>query len=547
MIAKKKSSRFNSINHDEILDLVIIGGGITGASILWDATLRGMKSVLVEKNDFTSGTSQATSKLIHGGLRYLKNGEISLVRESLRERRILAKLTPHSIRPLGFQLPVYSLKNKIVLGLGLTLYDLLSYDKNFELNSDTIIPNHKFLDIATTQNLNENIYREKLKGSFLYFDYANINPERHTSEFIFSAKNRGGRAFNYTEVISFQKKDDLFEVEILDKLSKAKQILKSRTIVNASGPWADLVDGFSGKPSPTNLVRSKGIHVVLDCHFSPYTHVVQTKEKTHLFIIPWRGKTILGTTDSIYKGDPDSFEVTKNDIWKLLEEANEYINYPFTINSVKYFYGGMRPLVDDSRDSNSTETYSLSRKTSIEDHESSGLKGYFTALGGKYTTSRNLAEKVVDKISVLLYGNKKSCLTENIPLDSGNFSDIPSLSSELRKEFVGESIEKIYFLTQRYGSLTRKILNNKSNKKGDSFRLPNGEHFFEEEIEYSIKNEEIHFITDLLFRRSGIGTTGMLSEYDWNKFVMIYLKYSGKKNIEKEIVREIQKRYMLIP
>ena len=180
-------SRLDLLEKDKIYDVLVIGGGISGAAIFWDSVLRGLDSVLVEKNDYASGTSQATSKLIHGGLRYLKNAEFTLVKESLDERRILAKLTPHSIKPLGFLIPVYDYKNKYVLQLGLTLYDLLSYDRNKDLSSDSMIPPHEFLNRERTISEDPNIPRANLLGSLLYYDYANINPERHTCDFIFSA------------------------------------------------------------------------------------------------------------------------------------------------------------------------------------------------------------------------------------------------------------------------------------------------------------------------------------------------------------------------
>ena len=161
---------------ENIYDVIIIGGGITGACILWDATLRGMKTLLVDKNDYASGTSQATSKLIHGGLRYLKNFEIGLVRESLRERRNLARISPHALYTMGFQIPLYDFKNQLMMKVGMVLYNQLSFDRNKMIHLDNLIPEYRFHNREETIHEIPEIPRENLKGSYLYYDYANLNP-----------------------------------------------------------------------------------------------------------------------------------------------------------------------------------------------------------------------------------------------------------------------------------------------------------------------------------------------------------------------------------
>ncbi len=246
-----------------VYDLLVIGGGITGAHVLWDSTLRGMKSILLEKNDYASGTSQATSKMIHGGLRYLKNFELGLVRESLRERATFARITPQAIQTMGFVVPIYSNIERFVLKAGMEMYNALSYDRNSNISKDRLIPKYGFLSKEQTAMESPTIKRDQLKGSYLYYDYLNINPERHTCEFIFSARERGAEAKNYTEVTSVTRRtDSLYTVVAKDKISGKEISFQTKSVVNATGPWADLVESLAGVEIDKHLVRSKGIHIV---------------------------------------------------------------------------------------------------------------------------------------------------------------------------------------------------------------------------------------------------------------------------------------------
>jgi len=535
-----------NIDFNKVFDVCIIGGGITGANILWDSTLRGFSCVLVEKNDYASGTSQATSKMIHGGLRYLKNLELGLVRESLRERRFLAKISPHAMRPLGYIIPIYNLKDQFLFKLGLSLYDLLSFDKNYHISSDLQIPTHKFLSKKSTIVEVPNIPRENLKGAYLYYDYANLNPERHTIEFIFSAKNRGALAFNYTEVVKVQKKEKIFLVEIKDKHSNKIFHIQTKTLVNATGPWADYLEASLGIGESKPLVRSKGIHIVVRNLIEKYTYVIQTKHKSHLFVIPWRGLTIIGTTDTEYTKHPDEFHITKKEVKELIHEANEWLNFKISLQDVKSFYGGLRPLVFDSTNIN---TYNVSRKAEIIHHIDSGYPGFFTAVGGKYTTSRQIAQSLVDMICEYLPGKWKECTTKTTPLDSGNFSDFVSLFQSLRKQFPKESDDKLYILAHRYGSNTETILKTRSAFNFGTIELGfhSNEKYFPEEITYILQKEDIYCIEDFYMRRSGIGNVGLPEKKIQKIISQVYKKISKKTDTQiKFEIKNWQKRYELL-
>lgn len=498
-----------------VFDTLVIGGGITGASLVWDATLRGLKTVLVEKNDFASGTTQATSKLIHGGLRYLKNMEFGLVRESLRERRILAKISPHSLKTLGFLIPIYSGREKWITHIGLGMYDGFSYDRNREISSDSWIPKYRFLSAEEIVLEAPSLPRKGLKGGFLYYDYQNINPERHTCEFLFSAEKKGAEIRNYTELVAISRQEEIYQAIVLDKRTGKTYPIFAKTIVNAAGPWADIVESLAGVGMDKVLVRSKGIHIVTRALTVSKAVVLKKRDKTHMFVLPWRGKTIVGTTDSVFSDTPDKFKVTKSDIQGLLEEINFAFGYAeLTESDVDYFYGGMRPLVEDPGEK--SDTYNASRKTEILDHKEKGLPGFFTALGGKYTTSRHLAEKIADKLCEFLPGNFQACETDQVRLASGEFSDMSSLVKGLEKKFPKLQGDYLESAASRYGSLAYEILSG-AKPKEEFAVLANGEKFRQSELRYIAEREKIEKATDFFFRRSGAGVPGIPSaeNLDW--------------------------------
>lgn len=526
---------------DKKYDVIIIGGGITGANIFWDATLRNMKALLVDKNDYASGTSQATSKLIHGGLRYLKNFELRLVRESLRERRILGKISPHAVRPLEFLIPIYSTKEKLVLAAGMFLYNRLSFDRNHEISHDVHLPPYRYYNREETIYRSPGLNRKNLKGSFVYFDYANVNPERHTTEFIFSARNRGGVARNYTEVVAIDRKDDCYLVSLRDNLDQSEIQIESKTIVNASGPWADFTDALTGIPAQKKILRSKGIHVVVRKICGRECIVSKKRDGSHMFIIPWRNKTIIGTTDTNYAGNPDDFRVTRDEVAELLADANATFGLTeLKMSEVDFYYGGLRPLVEES---GSSDTYNASRKSEIMDYRDNGLPGYFAALGGKYTTSRAVAKETVDKIVDYLPGKFSSCSTEITPLDSGNYPDLPQLCCQLQNKFPTVDGEKLETLAKRYGSLAKKIIQPDNH---GFIRLSGNELLYEDELDYILKNEDIVHATDFYFRRSGVGVPGLPKAEEQKKLMQklqSFFSWNDKATAEQE--KMVTDRYKL--
>lgn len=498
-------------NSNTTLDLLVIGGGISGATILWDATLRGLQSMLVEKADYGSGTSQATSRLIHGGLRYLVNYEFGLVRESLHERRLLARIAPHAMQPCAFLMPLYRHRSpgRLIMGTGLRIYDFLGRGRNRDLNPELHIPASQYLDRAASLALEPGIEHRGLTGSYIYYDYANRNPERLCAEFILGAKASGARALNYTRAESIEREGEVYRVELIDSLNGKKRIVFTKSIVNACGPWADLLDQKMQSKSEHNLVRSKGIHIITRKLAGDRTVILIRPNGSHMFIIPFHGKSLIGTTDTIYKDHPDNFHVTPEDVENLMQDTNQL--YPMANlkwEDIVYYYGGMRPLVEDS-ESTKGSTYTASRKVEIENHTKSGLPGYFTVLGGKYTTSRLLAEKIIDQICEFLPGQHKACSTTNTSLPGGAYSDFQELLRELHKKYPSVDEQKILNLARRYGSQAEDII---KRKPAGIIKLDNGEIYYLEEIDAIVEQEDIRQLSDLYFRRTSMGLLGRLPE-----------------------------------
>ena len=290
-------------------DLVVVGGGITGASVAWDAALRGLKVALLEKDDFAHATTAGSSKLVHGGLRYLVNGELKLVRESLRERRLWESNAPHMVHPLPFVLPTYGwgMAGPIVMGIGLTLYDLLSFDRNWLNDDDKKLPGFRRISKAKALDLVPSLPREGLTGAMIYYDCQMFAPERLCLECIEGAVEYGADAANYAEVTGFVSEAAMGNgvritgVEATDRLTGAAHTIKGKLVVNAAGPWADRLMGFADETPARRLIRSKGIHIITRALTGENAVAIKSRIGGHFFVIPWRGHTIIGTTDTVFE------------------------------------------------------------------------------------------------------------------------------------------------------------------------------------------------------------------------------------------------------
>jgi len=506
-------------------DLIVIGGGISGATIAWDASLRGLKVALLEKNDFAHATTAGSSKLIHGGLRYLVNGEISLVRESLRERRTWEQNAPHLVDPLPFILPTYGrgMKGALILAIGLTMYDLLAYDRNRLDDPDKKLPAYRSISRAEVLKLMPSLQKKGLTGAKIYYDCQMFAPERLCLEFILGAVEKGAEVANYAQVTDFVKepgkagRDEIKGVLVQDMLTGDTHTIKGTLTINAAGPWADITMGYAqknAKPS-RRLIRSKGIHLITRDLSGDYALAVQSKIGGHFFVLPWRGKTILGTTDSVFNGDPDKVGITEKDIADFLIVVNDGLpSLGLTRSDVEHFYVGIRPLVDTTPQdtSDDADSYSASRAAEIVDHtEVDGLDGFISAMGGKWTTSRHLAEKVVDGALKKL-GKNIPCNTEKVPLyggATGRFRPFVEAAIAKHNDLPPETIKN---LTRYHGSRYEQVLTTANERQGEAPELlqPLGEKTADlgAQIVHAVRHEMAMTLSDAVLRRLGLGTIG---------------------------------------
>ena len=499
-------------------DLLIIGGGITGSAIAWDASLRGYSVAVIEKKDFGHATSMATSKLIHGGLRYLENLNFGLVRESLRERRHMSNMVPHQVRPLPFLLPVYdtNIISKYYLKAGLSLYDILSFDKHLVKEKSKRLNNHKWFSTKQALKHEPRLAQKKLSGAFFYYDIQNLHPERINIDFLLSASNYGAIVANYLQVgeimynkISEQKQ--VCGVKVKNQIETQEEfVIAAKTVVNCSGPWTQKTLDKTDLNISHKIVLSKGIHLLMPKRQEDQAIFITTKNNKHLLILPWLNYTLLGTTDTKYDGSPDEVSVSKKEAKDFLNLVNEYYPANYQFEEIIHSYAGLRTLVVPSN-ADLEKTYQISRKPEIIDHTQEGMSGLISIVGGKYTTSRGLAERVVDHLQQQYKLGSMFCRTKTVPLVSANYNmSLEKYKKETHQVFGAEySLELLNHLIEYYGIYSRKILALMKDDQSLAQKIHVSSYRVFAEIEYAIQEESALTLADMLYRRCGWGNEGL--------------------------------------
>ena len=487
---------------NEHFDVAVIGGGATGCFAARDAASRGLKVALIERGDFASATSAHNSKLVHGGLRYLRNAEFSLVRESLRERRTLQAIAPHLVRPLSFLLPLYGkgILDKLTLATGLTLYDLLAYDRNRLEDPGMHLPAHRWLAPATALAAEPVLAGDGFKGAFAYPDAQMFMPERIALENLIDADAHGAALANHVGAEKLILREGrVIGAEAVDVFTGARLEIRARTLLLAMGPWSDLfLEKSLGRPAAHKLVRSKGIHILVPALTQSHALTLEAG-KSHFFVMPWRGHTLIGTTDTEFKDDPGTVGVRESDIADFLAVINRYLPAAkLRRDEVLFAYAGLRPLVADGKNG----TYGVSRRAELVDHASEGLDGLFSALGGKWTTSRALAETVTDAVAGKL-GNTAPCTTATTPLPGGRIDRFDGLVKGFAKTYPG--IPAMQHLAHMYGARLPLLL--KGAKLTDLAAM-NVSGDVAAQVVFSVREEMALTLEDLVMRRTSIGQFG---------------------------------------
>jgi glycerol-3-phosphate dehydrogenase len=440
----------NIKNRSKPWDFIIIGGGATGIGCAVDAASRGFDVLLLEQSDFGKGTSSRSTKLVHGGVRYLAQGNLSLVREALKERGILLKNAPHLVRSMKFIVPCYSLWQKFFYGTGLKIYNFLSGKYGFGKS--------RILSKKETIEHLPNIKQENLSGGVLYFD-GQFDDTRLLIDLTKTAIGKGAVLLNYVRVFGFAKNSSgkVCGVNFTDEETGELFEAKAKVVINATGAFCDSIRKFSDNNSKNMIAPSQGIHLVFDKKFLNSDDAImipKTSDGRVLFAIPFHNKTLVGTTDTpIEKAElePQAFE---NEIEFILETAKNYLTKSPKREDILSIFVGIRPLV---KFTDAKNTAALSRDHTIEIDEANLL----TIAGGKWTTYRAMAEDAVNQAIKLGYLPNKKCVTENLKIEDEKsvivkklIEENPDLAEKIHEDFEYQKAEIIYALRNE---MARKI------------------------------------------------------------------------------------------
>ena len=399
-----RSQQLQALETSTLWDIVVIGGGATGLGSALDAATRGYKTLLIESHDFAKGTSSRSTKLVHGGVRYLEQGNIKLVREALRERGYLLKNAPHLTSVQTFIVPVFSWWEKLFYGIGLKFYDLLSGKLSL---GDTQILSKK----ETVAHL-PMINAEKLIGGILYFD-GQFDDSHLAIELAATAIEKGATVINYCKATGFIKANGkITEVACIDVLSEKKYVIKTKVVINATGVFTNAIVQMDDHLQHDLVSPSQGIHLVVATKFFPGVDAMmipKTDDGRVLFAVPWHDKVVLGTTDTPIEEISFEPKPLEEEIDFIIKHMNRYCTTILTRADINSVYVGLRPLVKQKRKGS---TALISR----EHHLSVSPTGLITITGGKWTTYRKMAADAVDNASFIGKLNKEKCITTHTPI-----------------------------------------------------------------------------------------------------------------------------------
>ncbi|WP_419393808.1 glycerol-3-phosphate dehydrogenase/oxidase [Cytobacillus praedii] len=538
--------KFSNHNRSEIInklknetfDVLVIGGGITGAGIALDASTRGMKVALVEMQDFAAGTSSRSTKLVHGGLRYLKQFEVQMVAEVGKERAIVYENGPHVTTPEWMLLPMHKggTFGKFSTSIGLRVYDFLAGVKKAERRT--------MLTVQETINKEPLVKKNGLKGGGYYVEYR-TDDARLTIEVMKAAADKGATPLNYTKVDQLlYDNGKVIGVLVVDQLTGEKFEIKAEKIVNAAGPWVDTIREKDGSKKGKTLQLTKGVHLVIDQSRFPLKQAVyfDTPDKRMVFAIPREGKAYVGTTDTFYGEDPVNPHMTAEDRTYIIGAINYmFPDVEITEKDVESSWAGVRPLIwEEGKDPSE-----ISRKDEIWESES----GMITIAGGKLTGYRKMAETIVDvlakKFSEELQRNFPSCQTKHLPISGGEVG-----GSSKFKEFIAGQIETgvaagltkedAAHLAAMYGSNVPslfKMVEEHGNKEAENYQLPVK---LWVKLKYALENEMAATPIDFFNRRIGAILFDIETVRTYQERVMNYMTDYFKWNQDARAKFELQ-------
>ena len=481
------------------LDVLVIGGGVVGAGSALDAATRGLSVGLVEARDFASGTSSRSSKLIHGGLRYLEMLDFRLVAEALAERSLLTtKLAPHLVKPIPFLYPLKGLGwERLYAGTGVAMYDSMSALSGRSRG----LPGHRHLTRHGARKHMPSLKKDALVGAIRYYD-GQVDDARHTMFLARTAASYGAHVASRVRVTDLIRETDRVVGAVVTDLESGKSFeIRAKVVINATGVWTDETQSFADERGQFHVRASKGIHIVVPKdRIRGDSGLILKTEKSVLFVIPWSRYWIIGTTDTDWNLSKDHPAASSSDIDYLLGHVNSVLNEPITRDDIQGVYAGLRPLLAGEDEA----TSKLSREHAV----STAVKGLVVIAGGKYTTYRVMAKDAVDAavdvMGVLMERKVPPCCTENVPLiGADGYEALWNQRHHLATQH-GLSVSRIEHLLNRYGALALEVLALIADKADLGQPLENAEDYLRAEVVYAASHEGARHLEDFIARRSHI-------------------------------------------
>ena len=487
---EQRDAAIQSLASDEF-DVLVIGGGVTGAGAVLDAASRGLKVALVEARDLASGTSSRSSKLIHGGLRYLEQYDFKLVREALHERELMvSSLSPHLVKPVGFLYPLHEkLKDRTYVGAGLALYDVL---RGFQ----RALPWHKHMSAKKIAEIAPSLRQDIVTGAVKYYD-AQVDDARHTMTIIRTALRHGATIATRVEVDQLIKDGKkVIGATVTDTVTGKKIKVSSKTVVMCAGIWSDEMHERFGLKAGYGVTMSKGVHIVVPgSAIKSNTGIILKTAVSVLFLIPWGDKWIVGTTDTPYDGDRAHPYATTEDVQYILDQANKVLEPQHKREEIIGVYAGLRPLVANTKGSATTK---LSREHTTD----RSAPGFVSIAGGKYTTYRVMGKDAIDMAVTDLRRIVNSSCTEKLPLvGADGYYALVQQSAQIAAQY-GSAENAGTHLLNRYGSLISEVLELIVEDKKLAKPLAEGLPYLKAEIVYAASHEGAMSVDDVISRRT---------------------------------------------
>ena len=492
---------------DTRFDLLIVGAGIYGATIAWDAAQRGLSVALIDRGDFGGGTSANSAKTVHGGVRALQTGNLAELRSFVRERRTLSRIAPHLVHALPFVIPTYGglTRNPLVMRVAFGLYDLLAWDRNDLPDRSKHLPPSRLISRDECLALNPAIASDGVTGGIIWHDCQMHNPDRVVLSFVLSAVGAGAVAANYVEGTGWIRAGDrIAGVQVQDRLGDAGFDVRATLVVNAAGPWGPALT--EDLPPTIRSGRPPGLAKAMNLVTRSITrdHALGGLTGSRfLFVAPWHGVSIVGTSHDPFDGRADSLRVRETDVSAFLREVNQaFPAAGLQLDDVRLVHRGLLPAADGSG-------RRLLKQSVVRDHRADGVPGLMTVLGVRYTTARGTAECATDTAFTILGRTPPACKTTETPLQGGDIPDVTGFVAEA----MNETDDAVDSITRRriaysYGSRYRDVLRSMRDDPSLAVSLSDNCRVTRGEILHAVRHEMAVRLADAVLRRTEAGSAG---------------------------------------